>query len=121
MGTYSKIILSGSTDGEGISVSGSAPSLGAIIHTAVTGAAQSIDEIWAYAWNSVTTAVELTVAIGVSTATQSRFTQTITADDKKGLVLVMPGLVLRNTKVVRWSVTADNTVHAFGFVNRYAS
>jgi len=48
MGTYSKIILSGSTDGEGIKVTGTTPSKGSVIHTAVTGAAQSLDEVWLY-------------------------------------------------------------------------
>ena len=121
MGKYSKIILSGSTDGEGIKITGGSASLGTIIHTAVTGAVDSIDEIWAYAHAVVSTALELSVAIGVTTATGSRFVHTITADDKKGLVLIMPGLVLRNAKIVKWNITTDAEVNCFGWVNRFAT
>jgi|TARA_R100001530_G_scaffold135089_3_gene111435 hypothetical protein len=121
MGTYSKIILSGSTDGEGIIVTGLNPSQGTVIHTSVTGAANSIDEMWVYAWSSVTTALELSFDFGVTTATGSRFTHTITGDDKKGLVLMIPGLVGRNAKVLSAYATAVGTVNVFGFVNRFAS
>lgn len=121
MGTYSKIVLSGSTDGEGIAVTGTTPSQGTVIHTAVTGAADSIDEVWLYAYATVTTAVEVSLAIGPTTATGSRITHTVTGDDKKGLYLLYPGLPLRNAKVIKAFVTAADNTNIFGYVNRYAT
>jgi hypothetical protein len=121
MGTYSKIILSGSTDGQGLPLTVTAPSTGLTIHTAVTGAANSIDEIWTYAHSTVTTAVELNYALGPTTATGSRVVHTITADDKKGLVLITPGLVARNAKELKMWVTTTSLVNVFGYVNRFAT
>lgn len=121
MGTWSKIILSGSTDGQGIPVAATSPSGGTVIHTAVTGAADSIDEIWIYGYNSATTARELRLAIGPTTATGSRFTDTMPAGDFAGLRLIYPGLPLRNAKVVKAYVTVANAVNIFGHVNRYTT
>ena len=123
MGTYSKILLSGSTNGQGLVVTGAGatPSLGVVVHTAVTGTAQSIDEVWTWVWSAATTASELTVMMGVTTATGSRFTQTVTADEKKGLVLVTPGLVMNGAITMKFSATADTRFNVFGYVNRYAS
>jgi len=122
MGTWSKTILSGSTDGEGIKVTGNTPSLGTTIHTAVTGAGTSIDEIYLYAFNSASGLVkELHFAVGPTTATGSRFSESFPSGEFAGLSLVMPGLVLRNAKVVKAFVTADGLVNIFGYVNRFVS
>jgi len=121
MGLWNKIVLSGSTDGEGIKITGSAPSLGTVVHTAVTGAAASIDEIWLYAHLNVTTLSKLNIVIGPTTATGSQYEHTVTGDDRSGLHLVMPGLVLRNSKVVRAFVTTDTDFVIFGYVNRNVS
>lgn len=120
MGTWSKIILSGSSDGEGIKVTGTAPSLGTVIHTAVThtSAETSLDEVWLFA--AAPTAVQINISIGVTTATGSRIKYNIgTAND--GLHQIYPGLPLRNAKVIRAYATSDNEVQIFGYVNRFAS
>lgn len=121
MGTYSKIILSGSTDGEGIPVTGLAPSLGTVIHTAITGAGSAYDEIYIWGYSAATTPREISFAVGVTTATGSRFTHTITGDDLGGLHLLCPGIMLRNAKVVKASVTVVAAVNLFGYVNRFTS
>jgi hypothetical protein len=121
MGTWSKIILSGSTDGQGYLVTGLTPSTGSLIHTAVTGAAESVDEVIIYAHNTATTASEISLAIGPTTATGSRYTQTITGGDLGGLHPICPGLIIRNETTVKAYVTAVNRVALFGWVNRYAS
>lgn len=121
MGTYSKIVLSGSTDGQGIPVTGTTPSQGTVIHTAVTGAADSIDEVWLYAYGSATTAREISLAIGPTTATGSRLRYEVTAGDFQGLHLIYPGLPLLNAKVIKAYVTAADAVNVFGYVNRYAT
>ena len=121
MGTYSKIILSGSTDGQGIALTVTAPSTGAVIHTCVTGAAESIDEMWMYAYSTVTTQVALNYSIGPTTATGSRVVHNITGDELGGLHLIAPGLVGRNAKVLKAWVTTAAKVNIFGFVNRFAT
>jgi hypothetical protein len=121
MGTYSKIILSGSTDGEGLRLTVTAPSTGLVVHTCVTGAAQSIDELWLYAHSTVSTEIELSYALGPTTATGSRVRHTITADQKRGQILIIPGLVGRNAKEWKCWVTTTDRVNLFGYVNRYAS
>ena len=121
MGTYSKIILSGSTDGEGIKVTGSTPSKGSVVHTAVTGAAQSLDEVWLYGFNAATTPREISISFGVTTATASQYTYLLPTTVPDGLHLLSPGLVIRNSKKVRAFATADSGVHVFGYVNRFAS
>lgn len=119
MTTYSRVKLSGSTDGQGISVTGLTPSGGTVLHTAVTGAADSWDEIWLYAYNNATANRELGIAWG-ATAVGSRFVYTITGGPG-GLVLVAPGLILRNTKVVKGYVTIADAISIFGYVNRAAT
>tara|TARA_Y100000310_G_scaffold345703_1_gene468514 strand:+ start:3832 stop:4197 length:366 start_codon:yes stop_codon:yes gene_type:complete len=118
MPTFSKIILSGSTDGEGIAVTATTASQGTTIHTAVTGAAESIDEIYIYAYSAVTTIATLSLAIGPTTATGSRLSYTVTADDLSGLHLVYPGIPLRNAKVVKAYATTADVFNLFGFANR---
>ncbi len=120
MGTYSKIVLSGSTDGRPIIITATAPSTANLIHTCVTGSADSIDEVWIYAQPQVTTALLFSLSLGPTTVT-ARIRHTITADDKKGLVLVAPGLVGRASGVWGAWVTTTSIVEVWGFVNRYAS
>ena len=122
MGVWAKIVLSGSTDGEGIPVTGTLPSTAKTIHVAVTGVADSIDEIILYAWNSVTgVAKVIKFAIGPTTATGSRYIESLPSGEALGLQLVMPKLVLRNAKVIKAYVTADALVNIFGYVNRYTT
>lgn len=121
MGTFSKILLSGSTDGAGVVVTGLTPSTGTVVHTGVTVDGTSIDEVWAYAYNTVTTAIELAFAVGPTTATGSRFVHTITAADLAGLQLILPGLPVKNSVNVKAYATAVGNCVIFGYVNRFAS
>lgn len=118
MATYSKVALSGSTQGKGIKVVQTA-STGTTIHA--TGTSSSIiDEVWLYAFNSHTANVALTVQFGGTTSPDNYIKTTIPFDS--GLVLVVPGLILTGTG------SAANTVYAFagtanvvtlsGYVNR---
>jgi hypothetical protein len=121
MGTYSKIVLSGSTAGQPIRLTATAPSTGNVLHTCVSGAAgNSIDEVWIYAQPQVTTALLLSLSLGPTTVT-SRIQHTITGDDKKGLILIVPGLPGNATSVWKAWVTTTSICEIWGFVNRYAS
>lgn len=116
MATYTKNILSGSTDGRGILVAATS-SPGTTIHTGPT-VTTSIDEIWLYAMNTSTSAVKLTIQWGSTTSPNDDIEQTIAAES--GLVLVAPGLILRGNAtalVVRAFAATTNVITIHGYDN----
>jgi hypothetical protein len=118
MATYSKQILSGSTQGKAIKVVATA-STGTTIHATNTSATTE-DEIWLYAYNSSSASVILTIQFGGTTAVDNDIKLSIPATS--GLTLITPGLILTGTG------SASNTVYAYagtanvitisGYVNR---
>lgn len=112
MATYTKLKLSGSTDGKGIKVTQTATA-GDTIHTAH---ATSIDEIWIYAVNSSTSTVKLTIEWGEATAPDGNIETYIPPE--MGLYLVVPGLILTNSLVVKAFAGTGNVILIHGFVNR---
>jgi hypothetical protein len=114
MATFSKLLLSGSTNGRQILVSASATA-GTLIHTAVSGTS-SLDEIWIYAVNTSGTSVKLTLEYGGVTAPNDHIE--INIPGEAGLVLICPGLVLNNSLVVRAFAGTANVIALSGYVNR---
>jgi len=117
MATFSKIALSGSTDGRLIKVAQTATA-GTTIHTGST-TATTFDEIWLYAVNSDTTDRKLTIEFGGVSSPDDLIEQTITAES--GLLLVVPGLVIKGNAtalVVRAFAATANVVMIGGYVNR---
>jgi len=115
--TYSKIALSGSTDGKLIKVAQTATA-GTTIHTG-SSTATTFDEVWLYAVNSDTTDRKLTIEFGGTSAPDDLIEQTITAES--GLLLVVPGLVIKGNAtalVVRAFAATANVVLIGGYVNR---
>ena len=115
MATFSKLKLSGSTNGRGIAVAATA-TLGTTIHTAH---ATALDEIWLYAANIDSTARILTVEFGGVTTTSDLIQQSI-AVTPSGLVLVCAGLLVTGSVVVSAFAASANKIEIFGFVNRIA-
>ena len=114
MATFTKLKLSGSTDGKQIKVAATATP-GTTIHTAH---ASALDEIWLYAVNSNTAAVKLTVEWGEATAPDGNVEVTIPAES--GYLLVVPGLLLTNSLVVKAFAGTANVILINGYVNRIA-
>ena len=114
MATFSKQLLSGSTDGKAIKVAATATA-GTLIHTAVTGTT-NLDEIWLYAVNSSASSVKLTFEWGEATAPDGNIE--LTVQPEAGLVTVIPGLLLQNSLVVRAFAATANVILIHGFVNR---
>lgn len=112
MANYSKLILSGSTDGKGIKVTQTATA-GDTIHTAH---ATALDEIWIYAVNSGTPSVKLTVEWGEATAPDGNIECSVPGES--GLQLIIPGLLLTNSLVVKAFAGTANVIIIHGFVNR---
>jgi len=117
MPTYSKQLLSGSTNGKGIKVAATATA-GTLIHTAVAGTS-SEDEIWLYAHNTSGSAVKLTLEWGGVTAPDDHIEINIGAEGT-GLILVAPGILLQNGLIVRAFAATANVINIFGYVNRIA-
>lgn len=117
MATYSKIPLSGSTNGRLIKVAATATA-GTTIHTG-SSTATTIDEVWLYAVNSDTTDRKLTIEFGGVSAPDDLIEQTITTE--AGLILVVAGLIIVGNAtplVVRAFAATTNVVMIGGYVNR---
>jgi hypothetical protein len=115
MPTYSKQLLSGSTNGKGIKVAATATA-GTLIHTAVTGTS-SLDEIWLYAHNTSSAAVKLTLEWGGVAAPDDHVEINIGAEGT-GMILIAPGILLQNGLIVRAFAATANVINIFGYVNR---
>ena len=117
MATYSKLTLSASTDGRPILVAQTATA-GTTIHTASSNTS-IYHEIWLYAQNTDTTNRKLTIEFGGVTSPNDLIEQTIGAE--AGLVLVVPGLVIKGNAtplVVRAFAATANVVTISGYVNQ---
>lgn len=115
MATAKKRKLSGSTDGMPIKVAATATA-GTAIHTAVSGTtAGTFDEVWLYAYNGHTSDVALTIEFGGATVPDQNIISTIAS--KSGLVLIVPGYILQNSKVVRAFAGTANVITIGGWVN----
>ena len=115
MATFTKTLLSGSTNGKAIKVVATATA-GTTIHTAVSGTS-SLDEIWLYAHNSSASTVKLTLEWGEATAPDGNIEINIGAEGT-GLVLVAPGILLQNSLVVKAFAATANVVTLTGYANR---
>ena len=110
--TFNKFKLSGSTDGKQIKVAATS-SPGTTIHTTD---ATKLDEIWIYCVNSSGSSVKLTLEWGEATAPDGNIEVTIPAES--GYYLVVPGLVLTNSLVLKAFAATTNVLLINGFVNR---
>jgi hypothetical protein len=112
MATFTKVELSGSTDGRMIKVAATSTA-GTLIHTAH---ATDIDEIWLWAVNSDTTDRKLTIEYGGVASPDDLIELTVPAEG--GFATVIPGFILTNSLVVRAFAASANVVMVGGFVNR---
>lgn len=113
MGSIDKRILSGSTQGQPITVAATGTP-GTTIHTTGTSAT-IIDEIWLYATNADTVSRNLTIEYGNGNIS-------LAIPPTSGLSLVLTGLVLTGSgsagTVVRAFASAANQIRIVGYVNR---
>lgn len=117
MATFSKTILSGSTDGRGIKVAATATA-GTLIHTG-SATATTLDEIWLYAVNTSATDVKLTVEWGGVSSPDDHIEYTVKAEN--GLYLIAAGLLIKGNAtalIVRAFAATTNVIVVHGYVNR---
>jgi len=116
--TFSKVLLSGSTNGKQIKVAATATA-GTTIHATGTSAT-ILDEVWIYAVNSSTSSVKLTIEWGEATAPDGNIEVTVLPE--AGLVTIIPGLVLSGTGSAATTIKAfagtANVIMLSGYVNR---
>lgn len=117
MATFSKTILSGSTDGKGIKVAATATA-GTTIHTG-SSTATTLDEVWLYAVNTSASDVKLTIEWGGTTSPDDHIEYTVKAEN--GLYVIVPGNIIKGNAtplVVRAFAATANVIVIHGFVNR---
>ncbi len=110
MATFTKLNLSGSTDGQPIAITATATP-GTLIHTADSTA---LDEIWLYATVRDNQTLLTLEYGGVTDGDQIR--NSLNLDT--GLILVVPGLILTNSLILRAFVDNASDINLVGFVNR---
>ena len=116
MATFSKSILSGSTDGKQIKVAATATA-GTLIHTGPTNTAH-LHEVWLYAVNTDTTDRKLTIEWGAAASPDDLIEYTVKAEN--GLYLIVPGLLIKGNAsalTVRAFAATTNVICISGYVN----
>ena len=120
MATYSKIVLSESTDGRGILIDDDATA-GKLVHTG-SATATTYDEIWIYAANYDSSDRKLTIEWGSASAGDLI---EVTIPTEAGLVLVVPGLIIKGNASTALEVRAfaatTSAIQLFGYVNQIAA
>ena len=117
MATFTKKILSGSTDGKAVKVAATATA-GTLIHTGST-TTTTLDEVWIYAVNTSASAVKLTIEWGEATAPDGNIE--VTVQPEAGLVTVIPGLLIKGNATaltVKAFAETANVICIHGFVNQ---
>lgn len=115
MATYTKIPLSGSTNGAPVQIT-STGGTGQTIHTA-TSTGGELDELFILACNNHTAVVVLTLQIGGTGASQII---KISLNSNEGLVITIPGLPLKGGIVVTAIADTASVVNIMGHVIRSA-
>ena len=116
MATFSKTILSSSTDGRAIKVVATGTP-GTTIHTGST-TSTDIHEVWLYAQNTDTLARKLTIEWGGVSAPDDLIE--LTVQPESGLVLITPGFLVKGNAtplIVSAFAATANVVTVHGFVN----
>ena len=111
MATFSKLKLSGSTNGLNILVVATA-TVGTTIHAAH---ATALDELWLWAHNTDVTDRKLTIEFG-GVAAKDTIEQTIPAES--GLMPIVQGIPLTGSVTVTAFAATANVIGIAGFVNR---
>lgn len=114
MATFSKVKLSGSTDGKGVKITATATA-GTTAHTAH---ATALDEIYCWLSNLHTVDVTVTIEWGGVTDPDDLLVKTLTLPANSGPILVVPGLILTNSKVFAIFASVASKIIATGYVNR---
>jgi hypothetical protein len=116
MASYSRQLLSGSTNGKPIKIVATATA-GTTVHTAIAGTS-AFDEIYLWLTNTDTVARTVTIEFGGVTSPDQHIVDTYTLPANSPPIPILTGQVLQNGLVVGVFASAANVVIASGYVNR---
>ena len=117
MTEVTRVGLSGSTDGAMINVTATA-TVGNTIHTATSQTSNSrFDEVWLFASNSHSAAVDLTIEIDIANSSTSKFVVSVPKDD--GLYVVLPGISVHNSKKITAFAATPAVINICGYVKAH--
>jgi len=116
MSTYSRQLLSGSTNGREIPVAATATP-GTLLHTAIAGTA-SFDEIYLWASNVTGSAATLTLEWGGVTDPGDHMVKQYSIPANSAPIPIATGQVLQNGLVCRAFSGTASAINIGGYVNR---
>jgi hypothetical protein len=116
MATFSKELLSGSTNGRPIKVAATATA-GTTIHT-TSSTAGVLDELWIYATNTSVNDEVLTIELGGVSDPDDLIVVGVPGSSDPALVLVVPGVPLTGGVVIAGFASAADVINVVGYVNR---
>ena len=116
MASYSRQLLSGSTNGRAIPVAATATP-GTLIHTALTGTT-GFDEVYLWVSNVTGAAATLTVEWGGVTDPGDHMTKAFSIPANSPPIPIATGQVLNNALVVRAFSGTASALNITGYVNR---
>lgn len=116
MATYSRILLSGSTNGRAIPVVATATP-GTAVHTAITGAT-GFDEVYLWASNVTGAAATLTLEWGGVTDPGDHGVKALSIAANSPPVPIMTGQVLNNALLIKAFSGTASAINLTGYVNR---
>src|SRR5574343_193517 len=116
MGSVSRLMLSGSTNGRPIKVAATATP-GTTVHTALAGTT-GIDEVYLWVTNADTAARDITAEFGGTTDPDDRIVYALSIPAKSGPIPIVPGLCLQNALVIKAFGSVANKLLISGYVNR---
>ena len=119
MATYSKQLLSASTNGKAINITATGTST-TLIHTTQTNST-ALDEVWLYATNATTSDILLNVLYGGTGFVNDVLFEGV-IEAYGGNVLLCPGLIAKGDGATGLSIYGNSTsasgINVFGYVNR---
>lgn len=118
MATYSRLVLSGSTNGRNIPVAATATP-GTLLHTAVSGTT-SFDEVYLWAANVTGSAATLTVEWGGVLDPGDHMVKAVSIPANSPPIPIATGQVMQNGLVVRAFSGTGSAINITGYVNRIA-
>ena len=116
MATYSRQLLSGSTNGKPIIVTATATA-GTTIHTAIAGTA-SFDEIYVWVSNVTSAAATLTIEFGGVTDPGNLIVKAVSIPANSPPIPIITGQVLQNGLVIGAFSGTASALNITGYVNR---
>lgn len=117
MATFTKKLLSGSTNGKQVKITATTSGAAVTLHTAVAGTG-SLDEVFIYATNTSNAPVSLTILWGGTSTTDNAIT--IQVPSLAGRVLICDGMLLQNSLVISAFAATASVILIDGFVNNIA-